>query len=171
MAKTKQQKSDDLSQVTEKLQGAKSAVLVGYRGTTVKDLDKYRRSAEKQGIFTKVYKITLIRKALESIGIDVSTFDYKQPVIIAISSEDETAAAKHAKETAEDIKTLEIISGYLDGKIINAVSVKALAAMPGKQELRGQLVRVLNAPATGIVNSLAGNLRGLVQVLNARATK
>ncbi|HYF04633.1 MAG TPA: 50S ribosomal protein L10 [Patescibacteria group bacterium] len=171
MAKTKQQKSDDLAELTEKVKQAKSMVFTGYSGTTVPNMDKFRRAAEKDGVFSKVYKVTLVRKALESAGVNAESVDFKQPVILSLSTDDETAAAKLVKAQSKDIQTLGILAGYVDGALISKAQVVALADMPGKQDLRGALVRTINAPVSGFVNVLAGNIRGLVNVLNAVATK
>jgi large subunit ribosomal protein L10 len=62
---------------------------------------------------------------------------------------------------------MQLVAGILEGKFVNAEAVNRLAALPTKQQLLGQLVGTLNAPVSGFVNVLAGNLRGLVTVLGA----
>lgn len=171
MAKTKQQKEQDLTELTKRLSNAKGIVLAEYRGTTVKDINKFRRSLEKEKITSKVYKVTLLRKALESNGVDASKVDYKAPVIVAISDLEETLPAKVVKGLTKEIKTIGVLSGVMEKKVLSKTEVLALADLPSKQELRGMLVRTINAPVSGFVNVLAGNLRGLVNVLNAIAQK
>ncbi len=171
MAKSKSQKEQDLVELTEKLKTAKSVVFTDYRGTTVKDIDKFRKSLTKEQVFSKVYKVTLVKKALQANGIDASTLDYKTPVILSISDEEETGPARVIKGLGKDIKTISMLAGIVDGKLIDKIQVTALADMPSKLELRGQLVATINAPVSGFVNVLAANLRGLVQVLNAVAQK
>lgn len=170
MAKTKQQKETDLAELTEKVKGAKSIVLSEYRGTTVKDIDSFRNALRKENVFTKVYKVTLVKKALEANGISAS-IDYKTPVILAVSNDDEVAAARIVKGVGKTVQTIKILSGIVDGKFMEKTQVAALADLPSKQELRAKLVGTMNAPVSGFVNVLAGNLRGLVQVLNAIAQR
>lgn len=171
MAKTRVQKETDLAELTEKIKSAKSVVLSEYRGTTVKDMDKFRRSMEKENIFTKVYKVTLIKKALEAAGIQAGNLDYKTPVILMASEGDETGPARLVKTFGKDVKTISILSGVLENSYMDKASVEALADLPSKDELRGQLVRTINAPVSGFVNVLAGNIRNLINVLNAVAAK
>ncbi len=171
MAKPKQQKEQDLQELTEKLKAAKSAVFTEYRGTSVKDLDIFRKNLRKEKVFSKVYKITLLKKALAANGINADGIDYKTPVILSLSEEDETTPARIIKNLSKDIKTIMALEGMVDGKLIDKAQVAALADLPSKDQLRGMLVGTINAPVSGFVNVLAANLRGLVNVLNAISQK
>lgn len=171
MAKSKIQKESELTELNEKLSHAKSTVMVDYRGTTVKDINKFRRTLEKNGVYAKVCKVTLLKKALENNNVDATAVKYKAPVILAISDSEETLPAKLTRDLAKEIKTLNILSGVLDSRVVGKNEVLALAELPSKQEMRARLVGTINAPVSGFVNVLAGNLRGLVNVLNAIATK
>lgn len=170
MAKTRQQKEADFAELAEKIKGAKSVVLSDYRGTTVKDITTFRDELRKEAVFAKVYKMTLVKKALAANGIE-ATVDYKLPVILAVSQEDEVAPARIIKNLSKEVKTLNILSGVVDGKFLPKEEVLALAELPSKQELRARFVGSINAPVNGFVNVLAGNVRGLLNVLNAIASK
>lgn len=172
MAKTRAQKEQDLAELIERLKDAKSIVLSEYRGTTVKDIDKFRRALSAESIVSKVYKIPLIKKAFEAHGINASmVMDYKVPVIVSVSKDDEVAPARVVKTFGKEVKTIGILSGVLDGTFASKEQMIALADLPSKDQLRGQLVGTINAPVTGFVNVLAGNLRSLINVLNAVAQK
>lgn len=172
MAKTRSQKEQDFTELQERLQGAKSVVLSEYRGTTVKDIDKFRRALRSENIQSKVYKIPLIQKAFEAQGIETpNLLDLKVPVILSISHEDEVAPARIVKNFSKDVKTIGILSGVLDGQFASKEQMVALADLPSKDELRAKLVGTINAPVSGFVNVLAGNIRGLINVLNAVAQK
>ncbi len=171
MAKTRQQKEQDLTELTERLKGAKSIVLADYRGTTVKDIDTFRRSLGNEGVVSKVYKISLVKKAFEANNIDATSLDYKTPVILAVSQDDEVAPARIIKNVSKDVKTISILSGVMDGTFATREQVIALAELPSKDQLRGMLVGTINAPVSGFVNVLAGNIRALINVLNATAAK
>ncbi len=167
MAVKRSEKEQILADLEAQLEGAKSVVFADYRGTTVKKIDELRKSLRKEGVSTKVAKITLIRKALEKHGVDTSSMDFKAPVAVAISKEDEVAAARILTAFAKENKNVQVLAGVMENKYISAAEVKALAALPSKQELLGQVVRTINAPVSGFVNVLAGNLRSLVYVVNA----
>lgn len=171
MAKTRQQKEADLAELVDRLKTAKSAVIADYRGTTVKEIDQFRRALSSEGVQAKVYKISLLKKAFEANGISVTELDYKQPVIISVSQDDEVAPARIINKVAKDIKTINILSGVLDGQFATREQVIALADLPSKEELLAKLVGSINAPVSGFVNVLAGNIRGLINVLNAKAAK
>ncbi len=171
MAKLKTQKTQDLEELTEKLKTAKSAVLTGYTGTTVKNITKFRSDLRKEKIFSKVYKLTLVKKAMKTAGYEGEIADYKQPVILSVSEEEETTPARLIKALSKDIKTLSILEGLLDKKLVSKEMVLALADLPSKDQLRAQVVGTIKAPISGFVNVLAGNIRGLINVLNAVASK
>jgi large subunit ribosomal protein L10 len=160
MAKLKLQKEKDLSELTEKLKGAKAVVMTGYRGTTVKDMDTFRNSLRKEKVFSKVYKIPLVKKAMEANGLDVASVDYKQPVIISISQDDESVAARIIKGLTKEIKSFILLEGIVDGKILDKVQISALADLPSKDQLRAQFMSVLNGP-----------ISAFARVLNAYAEK
>ncbi len=171
MSKSSIQKTQDLAELTEKLKQAKSAVLTGYSGTTVKNITKFRSDLRKEKVFSKVYKLTLVKKAMKDAGYEGEIADYKTPVIISVSAEEETTPARLIKALSKEIKTLAILEGMVDRKLVSKEMVLALADLPSKDQLRAHLVRTIQAPVSGFVNVLAGNIRGLINVLNAVATK
>ncbi len=154
MAKIRSQKEKDLKELTEKLKAAKSVVLTDYRGTTVKDLDKFRSTLRKENVFSKVYKIPLIRKALEANGVVAKSVDYKTPVILSVSQEDETVVARVIKGLLKDIKTLNILEGVMGKDILSKAQVEALGSLPSKDQLRAQFMSVLNGPMSAFARAL-----------------
>lgn len=167
MAVTRKKKELALSDLEQLLENAKSVVFADYRGTTVKKIDELRKNLRKENVATKVAKITLIKRVLEKNGVDTSFMDFKAPVAIAVSKEDEVAPARILGSFTKDNKNVNILMGVVDGKVISGKEVTALASLPSKQELRGKLVGTLAAPMSSFANVLAGNLRGLVYALNA----
>ena len=167
MAITKKEKEQILADLEEQLKGAKSIVFADYRGTTVKKIEQLRKDLRKENVTAKVAKITLIKRALEKSGIDISAMDFKTPVAVLISKLDEVAPAKILTNFAKENKNVQILLGVMENKILTAQEVGALATLPSKQELRAQLVGTIAAPISGFVNVLAGNLRNLVYVVNA----
>lgn len=167
MAVSRKEKESILSDLEEQLAGAKSIVFADYRGSTVKQVDNLRKKLRSENVSTKVAKVTLIRKALEKQGVDVSAMDFKAPVAMLVSKEDEVGPARILVDFIKENKNVQVLLGVMDNKVLTSAEVKALAALPSKQELLGQVVRTINAPVSGFVNVLAGNLRSLVYVMNA----
>jgi large subunit ribosomal protein L10 len=128
-----------------------------------------RRELKKEGVDLKVTKKTLIKMALKDAGFEIDARKFEGQLAIAISSQDEVVAAKIIAKTAKANENIKIVGGILGTKELTEEETKALALIPSKQELLAKLVGTLNAPVSGFVNVLAGNLRGLVNVLKAVA--
>ncbi len=154
MAKKKVQKDSDLQELTGKLKNAKSVVFTDYRGTTVKDMDKFRKALRKENIFSKVYKITLVKKAMEANGINAASVDYKTPVILSLSEEDESTPARVIKNFTKELKTIAILEGIVEGKVFSKAEVEALGSLPSKDQLRAQFMATLLAPVSAFVRVL-----------------
>lgn len=166
MAKSRLQKEQTVAELLGYFGAMKSAVFVNYQGLKVKEADELRRSADKENISYTVAKKTLLTKAIKAVGVDYDATALQGMIGVATAT-DEVSAAKLLAEFGKTHEALKILGGVVDGKVVDAAAVKALASLPSRQQLLGQLVGVINAPVSGFVNVLAGNLRGLVNVLNA----
>ncbi|MFA6382936.1 MAG: 50S ribosomal protein L10 [Parcubacteria group bacterium] len=164
---TKLQKEEIVKDLTKKLKASKAVVFSDYKGLRVKDMTVLRRELREAGIDIKVLKKTLIDLALKDAGIEVDIKKLEGQIAIAISSGDEVAAAKIIAKAAKANENLKIVGGILGVKELSAEEVNVLAKLPSKEELLAKLVGTLNAPVSGFVNVMAGNLRGLVNVLKA----
>lgn len=166
MAKTRQQKEVSVNQLADALKTAKSAVFASVEGLKITDTDELRKNCRAQKVSYIISKRTLLKRALKDIGIEVSDDILKGSVALIAGFEDEVAPAQIAAQFAKKRDVMKFLGGILEGKVIDAKMVAALAALPSKKALLAQLVGTLNAPVSGFVNVLAGNLRGLVNVLN-----
>ena len=169
MAQTKEQKKSIIKDLSEKLKSSKAVVFSDYKGLAVKDMMALRGELRKERVELKVAKKTLINLALKDAGIEIDARKFESQIALAISSQDEVAAAKIIAKTAKTNENLKMVGGILGVKELNVEEVNALSLIPSKQELLAKLVGSINAPVSGFVNVLAGNLRGLVQVLKAVA--
>ncbi|MDQ3158986.1 MAG: 50S ribosomal protein L10 [bacterium] len=173
MALTKQEKQVQLDQLNDLLRSSKLTVAARYRGTGVKQMQELRRNAEAENTTIKVVKNRLVKKAVEGIDAlkDVDVSELNGQLMYVFNAEDEVApaqvVAKFAKESAPNIEFVGAITA--DGQFMTADDVKALAALPSKDQLRARLVGTIAAPLTGFVNVLSGNLRGVLNVMTARA--
>ena len=166
MAKTKQQKEQTLSVLTNSLKNAKAAVFTNFQGLKVSESEELRDICRKQNITYVASKKTLLKKALNDAGYEIDARSFQGGVATIFGLEDEVAPAQIIANFAKKHNVVRIFGGILEGKFIESSKVEMLSKLPSKQQLLGQLVGTLNAPISGFVNVLAGNLRGLVNVLN-----
>ena len=164
-------KKQVVEEIKEKIQGAKSIVLVNYKGLTVAQDTEFRTEFRKANCEYKVLKNTLVRKAFNELGVTLFDEDLNGPTAIAFGS-DETAAAKVAIKACEKYKdVISVKSAYVDGQYVDLNGVKALSQMPSREELIAKLLGTLNSPISGFVGVLSGVSRKLVIALNAIAEK
>jgi len=165
---TKNQKIELVKNLTEKIKVAKSAVFVDYKGLKVKDSTDLKKSLRKEGVEYVVVRKTLLDIALKNAGIEgVDIKKMEGQIALSLSNTDEISGAKIIDTFSKTNENAKMLGGVLGKQVMNAAEVKALAKIPSKEELLAKLVGTLNAPVSGFVNVLAGNLRGLVQVLKA----
>lgn len=169
MATSRQDKEDQLKDILADLTDAKGIVFAQYRGLTVKEIDKIRKTLRKDDIKYKVVKVTLLKKAFEQLGIKYDAMQNSGPIALAMSQSDETTPARLIKALGKDHPNLKMDGGILSKAIIGKDMVLQLADLPSKQQLLGQLVSVIAGPARGLVTVLSGNSRKLVYALNAIA--
>ena len=165
---TKQQKTELVKSLTEKIKAAKSAIFVDYKGLKVKDATDLKKSLRSSGVEYIVARKTLLNIALKNAGLEkINTREMDGQIAISLSNADEVAGAKIIDKFSKTNENIKMLGGFLGEQVMSSAEVKALAKIPTKQELLEKLVGTLNAPVSGFANVLAGNLRGLVQVLNA----
>jgi len=167
MPKSKQQKQEIVDALAEKLGRMKSVVFTAVSGYTMSDADALRAKGHAENVDFLVTKKTLLERALEKHNLTLTKDIVDGSILTAISYVDEVAPAKIIKTFSKGREGFDMVAGILEGKFMDGASMKQLADLPSKQELLASLVGSLNAPASGFVNVLAGNLRGLVRVLSA----
>lgn len=162
-----------VNEMKEKLQSAQGAVLVGFTGLSVADVTKLRRKFREGNVEYKVIKNTLTRIAANEVGYEGLSEFLEGPTALAYSTEDAVAPAKILKEFIKETKTeaLTVKVGICDGQVIDAAGVEALANLPSREELLAKLVGSMQAPISGLVNVLQGNIRNMVYVLDAVRAK
>ena len=167
MPKSKVQKQETIQSLEEGLKSAKAVVFANFQGLKVSEAEELRRECRKNNITVIAAKKTLVKRACEDLGItNVNPKVFTGGVATFMALGDEISAAKIVNTFAKTHEIVHIFGGIFEGKFIDVTSVKSLANLPSKQELLAKLVGSLNAPVSGFVNVLAGNLRGLVGVLN-----
>lgn len=172
MPKTRAQKSEIVDDLSDKLGRMKSVVFTRISGYTMDDANSLRTKGRSLGVEVMIAKKTLLNRALQSNGFTIAPDELEGSILTTIGFDDEVAAAKLMAEFTKDRETIKIVGGILEGTFVGSDAIKQLSKLPSREELLAKVVGSLNAPISGFVNVLAGNLRGLVYVLNAiKATK
>ena len=172
MAISKQKKNELVADLTELLSSAKTTVFAKYQGLTVKELQELRKQAREAGVKIKVVKNRLVKVAMGQIAVykDTDTTGLTGQLLYAISSEDEVAPAKVLANFAKEHDALDLVGGFSDlGNTLSSDEIKALAAMPSKNELIAQVVAQLLSPVTDSISGLSGGLSGIISGLEAHA--
>ncbi|MBT4857469.1 50S ribosomal protein L10 [Candidatus Uhrbacteria bacterium] len=167
MAKSRKEKEAIVANLTEMFRDMKAAAFSSISGYTMAQSDELRVTAAEQNVKVMIAKKTLIAAAAKEVGLDIDPASYEGSILTAVSFGDEVAAAKLLKDFEKKNEAFKLVAGILEGKGLSAEEVSKLASLPSKEQLLSQLVGSLNAPISGFVNVLAGNLRGLVTVLDA----
>lgn len=165
---TKDQKKELVKNLAGQIKAAKSVVFADFQGLRVKDLSELKKELRKSDAGFKVMKKTLMKIAFKNAGIDFDPEKLEGQIAVSLSS-DEVTAAKIIDTFSRKNENIKILGGIVDAKEMTASEMKALAKLPGREELLAKLVGTIKAPVSGFVNVMTGNLRGLVQVLKAVA--
>jgi len=168
MAKV-EEKQVIVQEIADKFRNSQTAVLVDYRGLNVEEVTELRKKAREAGIDYKVYKNSMMRFAAKETGLEGLLDVMVGPTAVAFCETDPVAPAKLLSEFAKNHKALEIKAGMVDGKVLDVKGVEDLAELPPREVLVAKVLGGLNAPISGFVNVLNGNIRGLVVALNAIA--
>jgi len=172
MALTRDKKEKVISEIERLLSDSKLTVIAKYQGTPVKAMQQLRSSAAADGTTIHVIKNRLFKKALSSDASlrDINTAEMHGQLLYAFNSDDEVAPARSLADFAKSNPQIEFVAAITaDGQLLSPDSVKDLASLPTKDVLRAQLIGTISAPVSSFVNVLAGNVRGVLNVLNARA--
>lgn len=163
------EKQATVAELQEKLTQAKGAVLINYRGLTVAQDTKLRRKFREAGVEYRVVKNTLTRIAAQEIGIQGMETYLEGPTAMALSTVDPVAPAKIISEFIKESKlqNIEVKAGLVEGKVIDANGVKALANLPPREVLIAQVLAGMQSPIVGFLNVLQGTSRNLVYALEA----
>ena len=162
---------EEKQQIAEDLRDrfSKSAIIVltDYKGLDVAAMNDLRRKLRAEKIEYQVVKNSiLIRASADNDGDLIKDF-FKGPSAVALSYDDPIAPAKVLAQFAKDHEKLEIKVGVMNGKVLDATAIKALAQLPPREVLLGQLLSALNAIPTSFVRTIAEVPRSFVNLLAA----
>ena len=149
-----------VDEIKAQLDGAKSMVVVDYRGISVADVTELRKQCREAGVVYKVYKNTMVKRAVEGTEFEGVVKDLEGTNAFAISKEDATAPARILAKFAKTAPALEIKAGVVEGTFYDANGMKAIANVPSREELLSKLLGSLQSPITNlarVLNQIAEN--------------
>ncbi len=171
MALSKEKKQEMLKNITENLKNVKTCVLSDYSNVQVSKMQDLRKKLRESNAYLRVVKNTLFKKALDENKLKVDPEVLTKPLAIAFDENDEVNPARLMYEKSKEVENLNILGALVNGEFFGPEKVTELAKMPSREQLYARVVGSIGAPISGFVNVLAGNIRGLVNVLNARKEK
>jgi len=143
-----------VQEISENIKDAQSVVVVDYRGLTVAEDTQLRKALREAGVSYKVYKNTLVSRAVEGTEFESLREVLEGPSAFAISTTDATAPARVLAKFAKTAPALEIKAGVVEGSFYDANGMKAIASVPSREELLSKLLGSLQSPITNLARVL-----------------
>ncbi|HET9596549.1 MAG TPA: 50S ribosomal protein L10 [Anaeromyxobacteraceae bacterium] len=162
------EKEEVISKLHEKMAKAKAAILAEPRGLNVATVTELRKKFREAQIDYKIVKNTLAQRAAKGTPVEPLVDQFVGPTALVMSYSDVVAPAKILADFAKDRENFKIRSGVVEGKVVDAKGVQALAKMPGLKELRGKIAGLIAQPATKLARIVGTPGQKLAQVLKAR---
>ena len=166
MPLTKKQKQERVADLKHHIDSAQSLVFMAYDKLTVDEAEELRDQLFEHQSRMRVFPKRLLKRVMEAAGIE---FDPTQAAgqLALVWGNDAVAPAKTVHTFAKTREHIQIIGGVLEGEVLSAARVSALAELPSREQMLGMLVSVMSGPMRGLVTVMSGPSRGLVQVLTA----
>jgi len=161
-------KEQTIEELRKRVAESKYLFFTNYAGLTVEEITKLRTELRKDGSTYAVVKNTLFSLAAgEELAKKLEQF-MAGPTAVVFAPSDPVAPAKALKQFSDGVRAIDVKAAYVDGHIIDAAQVSALASLPPKAELQAKVLGLLSSPMRGFVGVLAANPSGFVRVLSAR---
>jgi len=149
-----EQKQEIVSEVNAAAGSALSAVLADYRGVTVSEMTEMRAKARSTGVYLRVVRNSLARRAFEGTEYECLTEALTGPTLIAFSQEDPGSAARLLKDYSKDLEHLEVKALSIGGQMLGADQLSQVAKLPTRDEALAMLMSVMQAPITKLARTL-----------------
>lgn len=167
MAKTKAQKKGMVEELSKKIADAKAIFVIAPKAINPNEAAELKIKLAEIGGEYHVIKNTLFKIALKEAGLaELESLDNGQNAAIFIG-ENSPEAAKIMQKFIKDSEKAEFRQGFLEGKKLEGTQINALADLPSREQLIAQVIGTMNAPISGFVNVLAGNVRSIITVIDA----
>jgi len=156
-----------VAEVKEVASSALSAVAADYRGMTVAQMTEFRVKARSEGVYVRVVKNTLAKRAIDGTDFECLADSISGPIILAFSQDDPGAAARVVKDFAKTCEDLVTQAVAIGGDVYPAGDLDRLASLPTLDQARAQLLGLLQAPASKFVRTIAEPQAKFVRLLAA----
>lgn len=143
-----------VQEISERIQGAQSVVLVDHRGLTVEQDTQLRRALREAGVTYKVYKNTMMNFAFKGTELEGLSRYLEGPSAMAVSTTDATAPARILANFAKTADKLEIKGGVVEGNAYDAAGIMEIAKIPGREALISRLLGSMQSPITNMARVL-----------------
>ena len=143
-----------IEEIQSSIKDAKSVVVVDYRGLTVEQDTRLRKSLRENNVTYKVYKNTMINFAIKGTEFESLAPYLEGPTAIAISTEDATAPARAICKFAKESPKLEVKAGVVEGTMYDAKGIAQVASVPSREELLAKLLGSMKSPISNIARVL-----------------
>ena len=143
-----------IEEIQSSIKDAKSVVVVDYRGLTVEQDTRLRKSLRENNVTYKVYKNTMINFAIKGTEFESLAPYLEGPTAIAISTEDATAPARAICKFAKEAPKLEVKAGAVEGTMYDAKGIAQVASVPSREELLAKLLGSMKSPISNIARVL-----------------
>lgn len=160
-------KEKQVAELKDKFSKTTAVILADYRGLDVPTVTVLREDFRKQQCEYKVYKNTLVKRAIAGTPMEGMGKYLEGPTAVIFSFESPSAPAKITKAFAKTNEKFKVKGGYVEG-VLDAKGIEATADMPGKDELRAALLATFMAPATSLVRTLNAGPQNFVYLLDAK---
>lgn len=147
---------------------AQSAVAAHYRGLTVSQLTQFRARARQAGVYVRVVKNTLARRAVQGTSFECLRDSLKGPTVLAFSREDPGAAARVVRDFSKDNEALVTVAVAIGGQLYPPSELARVASLPTLKDARAKLLGLLEAPLSKFVRTIAEPQAKFVRLLAAR---
>src|SRR6185437_10873524 len=155
-------KDSQISALREKLNRSLAAVLVEYRGMTVKETSELRTRLRKVNAELNIAKNTLVKRALDGTPVTGLSEHLTGPTAVLFAYEDTVAAVKTTSDYTRESRFLTLKAGYIEGRTYNAAQLVEIAKMPPREQIYSTLLGSLQAPAANLVGMLQAPAAQLV---------
>ncbi len=162
-------KSRAVDALADQLSGSTAVIVTEYRGLKVTELQDLRKRLRPKGVEYHVVKNSLLTRAASKTRRDGLAKLLSGPTAIALSKGDEVELAKGIVEELRGLKALRVVGGVIGGESLSAEDVTALARLPGRAYLQGQIVGSIQAPLGQLTGLLEAPFQNLIHVLTARS--
>ncbi len=165
-------KAEIVSQIKELFENSTGVYLVDYHGVNVEDINNLRKEFRKEGVTYKVFKNTLIKRAIDELG---GYENFNDSLVgmnaLAFTGENFVAPAKIIKKYFKEKKKLVFKGCYLESQYYDSEKLDVLASMPSKEELISSIIGSIASPASGIVGAINAVMRDIVSLVDEISKK